>query len=137
MVKEKQTFSKDERLSSRKLIEQVAKEGKSFLVHPFKVITLEVPTAIGTEIKYPAQVMMTAPKKRFPRAVDRNRIKRLMREAYRKNKHTLYTALTEQNKKLAIMLIYVGAELPEYKLAEDKIILILQRLSKQNEATAQ
>jgi ribonuclease P protein component len=80
--------------------------------------------------------MMTAPKKRFPRAVDRNRIKRLMREAWRKNKHTLYTALNEQGKKLAIMLIYVGAELPEYKLAEDKIILILQRLSKY-EGTAQ
>lgn len=133
MVKEKYTFSKEERLSSRKLIEQVAKEGKSFLVHPFKVIALE--TTFTTA--FPAQVMMTAPKKRFPRAVDRNRIKRLMREAYRKNKYTLYTALNEQNKKLAIMLIYVGAELPEYKLAEDKIILILQRLSKQNEATAQ
>jgi ribonuclease P protein component len=123
---ESQTFTKDERLSSRKLIEQVAKEGKSFLVHPFKVIALE--TAL--ESKYPAQVMMSAAKKRFPRAVDRNRIKRLMREAYRKNKHTLYTALNEQNKKLALMLIYVGAELPEYKSAEDKIILILQRLSK-------
>ncbi len=130
---ESQTFTKDERLSSRKLIEQVAKDGTSFLVHPFKVIVLNT----SIESNYPAQVMMTAPKKRFPRAVDRNRIKRLMREAYRKNKHTLYTALNEQNKKLAIMLIYVGAELPEYKLTEDKIILILQRLSKQNEATAQ
>ncbi len=123
---ESQTFTKDERLSSRKLIEQVAKEGKSFLVHPFKVIAME--TALTTA--FPAQVMMTAPKKRFPRAVDRNRIKRLMREAYRKNKHVLYAPLNEQNKKLALMLIYVGAELPEYKLAEDKIILILQRLSK-------
>jgi ribonuclease P protein component len=130
---ESQTFTKDERLSSRKLIEQVAKEGKSFLVHPFKVIALE--TAL--ESNHPAQVMMSAAKKRFPRAVDRNRIKRLMREAYRKNKHVLYAPLNEQNKKLALMLIYVGAELPEYKLAEDKIILILQRLSKQNEATAQ
>ncbi|MGE3823873.1 MAG: hypothetical protein AB7G44_06580, partial [Bacteroidia bacterium] len=53
-----------------------------------------------------------------------------MREASRKNKHTLYAALNEQKKKLAIMLIYVGAGLPEYKTAEDKIILILQRLSK-------
>lgn len=122
----KQTFTKDERLSSRKLIEQVAAEGKSFLVHPFKVIALE--TTLQTT--FPAQVMMTAPKKKFPRAVDRNRIKRLMREAWRKNKHMLYTSLNEQNKKLALMLIYVGAELPEYKLAEDKIILILQRLSK-------
>ncbi len=126
MSKEKQTFTKEERLSSRKLIEQVAKEGKSFLVHPFKVITLET----ELESKFPAQVMMSVAKKRFPRAVDRNRIKRLMREAYRKNKHTLYNSLAEQNKKLALMLIYIGAELPEYKLTEDKIILILQRLSK-------
>ncbi len=125
MAKEKQTFTKEERLSSRKLIEQVATEGKSFLVHPFKVIALE----IKEEQKYPAQVMMSVAKKRFPRAVDRNRIKRLMREAYRKNKHTLYTALNEQNRKLALMLIYIGSELPEYKLTEDKIILILQRLS--------
>ncbi len=122
---EKYTFTKEERLSSRKLIEQVAKEGKSFLVHPFKVIIMET----SLESKFPAQVMMSVAKKRYPRAVDRNRIKRLMREAYRKNKHTLYTALNEQNKKLALMLIYIGAELPEYKLTEDKIILILQRLT--------
>ena len=130
MAKEKQTFTKEERLSSRKLIEQVATEGKSFLVHPFKVIALE----IKEEQKYPAQVMMSVAKKRFPRAVDRNRIKRLMREAYRKNKHTLYTALNEQNRKFALMLIYIGSELPEYKLTEDKIILILQRLSKYENA---
>jgi ribonuclease P protein component len=128
---EKQTFTKEERLSSRKLIEQVAKEGSSFLVHPFKVISLQTEEAN----KFPAQVLMTVAKKKFPRAVDRNRIKRLMREAYRKNKHTLYNSLAEQNKKLALMLIYIGAELPEYKLTEDKIILILQRLSKYEGST--
>jgi ribonuclease P protein component len=61
VVKEKYTFSKEERLSSRKLIEQVAKEGKSFLVHPFKVIALEATFTTA----FPAQVMMTAPKKRL------------------------------------------------------------------------
>lgn len=123
---EKQTFKKEERLSSRKLIEKLAAEGKSFLIHPFKVIALET----KLESAYPVQVLMTAPKKKFPRAVDRNRIKRLMREAWRKNKHTLYKALSVQNKNLAVMLVYVSGTLPEYKLTEDKIILILQRLSK-------
>ncbi|MCG3165511.1 MAG: Ribonuclease P protein component [Bacteroidia bacterium] len=123
---EKQTFKKEERLSSRKLIEKLAAEGKSFLIHPFKVIALET----KLESAYPVQVLMTAPKKKFPRAVDRNRIKRLMREAWRKNKHTLYKTLSVQNKNLAVMLVYVSGTLPEYKLTEDKIILILQRLSK-------
>jgi len=128
---EKQTFSKEERLHSRKLIEQVAKEGKSFLVHPFKVMLLETETEENTDsYRYPAQVLMSVPKKKFPRAVDRNRVKRLMREAWRKNKHTLYGALNEKKKRLAIMLIYIASDLPEYKLTEDKIILILQRLSK-------
>lgn len=123
---EKQTFSKDERLHSRSLIEKVAGEGSSFLVHPFKVIWLDTESL---ESKYPAQVLMSVPKKKFPRAVDRNRIKRLMREAYRKNKHLLYKALDEKNKKRAVMLIYIDKVLPEYKLIEEKIILILQRLS--------
>lgn len=122
---QKNTFSKEERLSSRKLIEKVSGEGKSFFVHPFKVIFLET----QIETNFPVQVLMSVPKKKFPRAVDRNRIKRLMRESYRKNKHALYAALDEKKQKLAVMLIYVGPELPEYKPTEDKIILILQRLS--------
>lgn len=122
---ERNTFSKEERLCSRKLIEKVAKEGNSFLVHPFKVILL--PTEL--ESKFPVQVLMSVAKKKFPRAVDRNRIKRLMREAYRINKQMLYKSLEEKNEKLALMLIFIGSGLPEYKLTEDKIILILQRLS--------
>jgi len=127
----KNTFTKEERLSSRKLIEKVVKEGKSFLVHPFKVILLET----DEKNKFPVQVMMSVTKKRFPHAVDRNHIKRLMREAYRKNKHQLYNALNEKNKKLALILTYIGKGLPDYKLTEDKIILILQRLSKYEKPT--
>ena len=85
----KQAFTKDERLHSLKLIEKVSTEGKSFFLKPFKIIVLPV----ELEGKYLAQVMMSAPKKKFPRAVDRNRIKRLMREAYRKNKFILYQIL--------------------------------------------
>ena len=125
---EKHTFSKEERLSSRKLIEQVAKEGKSFLVHPFKVIALE--TTFTTA--FPAQVMMTAPKKRFPRAVDRNRIKRLMREAYRLSKARLYERLAGRTQQVAWLFIYQGKGLTTWEVTEQKISRSLDRWMKEH-----
>lgn len=123
---EKQTFGKDERLSSRKWIETTASEGKSFLIHPFKTVWLET----KLETVFPVQVLISVPKKKFACAVDRNRVKRLMREAWRKNKHLLYAALDKNKKQFSVMLIYIASELPDYKTTEEKIILILQRLSK-------
>jgi ribonuclease P protein component len=68
--------------------------------------------------------------KNFKKAVDRNRIKRLMRESYRVQKIFLHDVLKEKNKQLALFLIYTGKELPEYKMASDKIELILHRIAK-------
>jgi ribonuclease P protein component len=68
--------------------------------------------------------------KNFKKAVDRNRIKRLMRESYRLQKIFLQNVLKEKNKQLALFLIYTGKELPEYKMVSDKIELILHRIVK-------
>lgn len=118
------TFKKEERLCSKKLIGEVVNSGSKFLVHPIRVsfVESELPT------KYPVQVLMGVSKRNFKKAVDRNRIKRLMREAYRRNKHILYNHLAEAEKQVALMLIYVGKEMPESRLIEDKIIVTLQRL---------
>ncbi len=69
--------------------------------------------------------------KNFKKAVDRNRIKRLMREAYRLQKNFLQDLLKEKNLQLALFFIYTGKELPEYKMVNDKIELILQRVAKE------
>lgn len=124
------TFKKEERLSSRKLIGQVMNVGSSFLVHPIRVSFMEseLPSA------YPAQVLVSASKRNFKKAVDRNRIKRLMREAYRKNKHILYDYLKNNQKQVAVMLIYIARDKPESKPLEDKIIVTLQRLVDELEA---
>lgn len=87
----KQTFTKEERLVSKNLFEQLFTEGKQLKVFPFRMVYLK--TKLTT--KFPVQVALTAPKRIIKKAVDRNRIKRQMREAYRKNKQTVYDELTE------------------------------------------
>jgi ribonuclease P protein component len=118
-----QTFTKAERLSSKVAIDKLFETGKSFHSAPFKICWLET---IGS--KSPAQIVISIPKRLFKKAVERNRLKRLIREAYRKNKKLLYEKL--ENKKVHLMFIYTSNKMVEYKEMEEKIIVALQRLSK-------
>lgn len=74
------------------------------------------------------QVGFTVSTKNFKRAVDRNRIKRLTKEAYRLQKQILYSKLKENNQQLILFFIYTGKELPDYKLVYKKMDSILQKL---------
>jgi ribonuclease P protein component len=67
--------------------------------------------------------------KNFKKAVDRNRIKRLMRESYRLQKISLSNKLKEKNLQLALFFIYTAKDLPEFKIISEKIGLILQRIA--------
>ena len=125
----KYTFTKKERLSSKKLIDQLFTEGNTFFSYPFKVFYLfqEV------EKEYPVKVLITASKKNFKKAVDRNKIKRLVREGYRLNKLPLHDYLKENNKSVLFGLVYVGETILLPQEIERKLILILQRLIEQDE----
>ena len=102
------TFNKRERLSSRKTIGILFETGRSFYSHPFKVVWLEKECKSG----FPVRVAISVPKKSFKRAVDRNRIKRVIRESWRFKKSTLYHHLEQKDVHIVIMLIFTARILP-------------------------
>jgi ribonuclease P protein component len=123
------TFSKDERLNSKVSIEELFKKGNSFFKYPFKVIYGK---ALSEE-KFIIKLLISVPKRTFKKAVDRNSIKRLIREAYRLNKHILYDSEKIGPSSMNIALIYNAKSILSYQEIERKIILILQTIKKQDE----
>jgi ribonuclease P protein component len=122
------TFKKNERLCRRSLIGKLFDKGVSFFEFPFKIIYLHLDARDSLPAEIPAQVLFIVPKRNHKKAVARNRIKRLMREAYRHNKADLYTALQSENKQLMLVFIYTNREMPQYRQAERKIKQAIHRL---------
>jgi len=119
-------------LHSKKLISKLFEEGKAFFNYPFKVVYLEqISDNPGT-----VQLLVSVSRRNFKKATDRNKVKRLIRESYRKNKTQLYAQRSASDKQLLIGLIYTASTILSYAEIEKKIILILQRLIKQDEQTA-
>jgi ribonuclease P protein component len=126
------TLGKQERLKSRKLIEQLFREGKSFSAFPFRIYYLYGEKIFNMpQPAFNVQAGVGVSARNFKKAVDRNRIKRLMREAYRLQKETVYTFIKERSRQLAIFIIYTGKDLPDHKIVSEKIGLTLQRLRKE------
>ncbi|MFD0751434.1 ribonuclease P protein component [Mucilaginibacter calamicampi] len=120
-----QTFKKEERLCNKRLIDELFHNGSSFLCYPFKVSWLVVDGAQDT----PVQVLFAVAKKRYKRAVDRNLLKRRMREAYRLHKQEhLYNFLLQAGKSITLSVSYIGKEINEYKLIEKKMLKLLSQL---------
>jgi ribonuclease P protein component len=119
------TFNKEERLCSRKLIDLLFKDGSSFLLYPFRVSYL----LADTPFKFPAQVVINVSKKRYKHAVDRNLVKRRCREAYRLQKQTqLYPFLSGQEKLLLLSVQFVGKKIYEYSFFEKKLAVVFTKL---------
>lgn len=100
---------------------------KSFSVFPLRVVYMSLPEQDET-----ASILISVSKKRFKRAVKRNRVKRQVREAYRKNKHELLSVLSEQGQKLAIAFIYLSNELVPSTIIEEKIKILLARIAEKS-----
>lgn len=118
------SFRKGEILRQKKLISRLFNEGSSFYIYPFRVFWLSIPL----ESPYPAQVMVSVGKKSFKHAVDRNRIKRQVRESYRLQKHELYHFLNDHQHQCAIGLLYTSNTKINSTEMDQKIKAVIKRL---------
>ena|ERR1700733_12608648 len=125
--KERFTFHKSERLCSRKTIESIFNSGKIINVFPVRLLWTES----SPEEKINLKIAIIVPKKNFKRAVDRNKIKRHIREAYRLNKHIRLTELNESGMKFSAIILFAGKNMLSWRELEAKIILTLQRFVEQ------
>lgn len=115
----KKTFSKEEKLCSTKSIESLFAKGDSFIAYPLRVV-YQLRDESVEDNQY-ASVLISVSKKKFKRAVKRNRVKRMIREAYRLNKSLYLDWLKVNNKHMDIAFLYLKSELPTYTEIEKSI----------------
>lgn len=119
-----QSFQRNEKLKGRKNTDRIFREGKTFLIYPVKVFyVLESVDGI-VELK----AGVGAGTRNFKKAVDRNRIKRLLRECFRKEKPALQSALLQSNKTMLVFFLYIGKEMPDHLSLRRKMKKITQTL---------
>lgn len=120
----KKRLNRSSSLKSRTVIKSIFENKKGFIQYPIRV------SYINQNTSNPTQLVFSAPKRNFKKAVDRNHLKRLMREAYRLNQELLLSQLEQSKTSVAIYIGYVGKEIVEYSIIEEKIKLSLIRLVK-------
>jgi ribonuclease P protein component len=120
------SFPKEEKLCSRKLIDELFLTGKSRSHGCLRMVYMPVDESV---IESRVQLLITAPKKRFRRAVKRNLLKRRMREAYRLNKNILIESLERKSKKYVIAILYAHSEVLPFAGIESDLIKLLEYLA--------
>jgi len=137
----KKGFPKTERLKSTQQIDLLFREGKSFFAPPVKCYyRMERPDALAKvtqkeDFRVRVKAGVSVSKRNFKKATDRNRIKRLMREAYRLHKAHLFALVHNREEQLEIFLVYTDKSMPVFALLEEKIKYSLRRLIRIVEGT--
>lgn len=124
MVKNKLSFPKEEKLKSRKMISKIFSEGSAVKSYPIRI------QFIFHDLKDfpPCQMGVSVPKRNFKSAVDRNRIKRQIKEAYRLNKSNLLEELNLKKRKIAMMFIFTSNKKLEYSQIEELLKAALGKI---------
>ena len=120
------TFKKSERLCSQILIDRLFQgDNRSVSAYPLRAVFIPVEQAEQQGVS----VLISVPKKRFHDAVDRNRVKRQIREAYRKHKHGLVEQMASREQGLLVAFIYVSAQIESTAYIEKRIGRLLDKIS--------
>ncbi|MBR1485042.1 MAG: ribonuclease P protein component [Prevotella sp.] len=127
-MKSERCFPKRERLSSKKQIDLLFGSGqsKSFVAFPLRAVWM-VGEGDGQAGPVAPQVLVSVPKKRLRHAVDRNRAKRQVREAYRLSKQELLAALPE-GRRLSVAFVWLSDSLEPSQLVSSRVARLLQRI---------
>lgn len=126
---EAHTFSKEERICSRLLIEKLFNSGNSRSMSAFPLRAVYMPIKEKSEKQPSAQLLISVPKKHFRRAVKRNRVKRQVREAYRKHKGILLESFEDKpDQGIAIAFIWMDDKLYSSDEVEKRVIQLLTRI---------
>ena len=119
------TFKKSERLCSRLLMDRLFQgDNQSVSAYPFRAVFVPVEQSVQEGVS----VLVSVPKKRFHDAVDRNRVKRQTREAYRKHKHDLIEQMEAKGQGLLIAFIYVSAKIESTDYIEKRMVRLLEKI---------
>ncbi len=132
-------LTKTERLTSQLVISKLFAGGNaSMAAFPLRIVYMQMEKQedskhLNGAQQPPVSILVSVPKKRFRHAVDRNRMKRLVREAYRLNKHILWNALQEKNFRLAIAFVCITDTLPTFRSVNKSMRKALIRIGERVE----
>lgn len=126
------TYGKKEKLKQRKQLDELFAAKQPFLVFPVKVFYLHPAQTINNNVK----TGVGANSRHFKKAIERNRIKRVLREAYRLNKLPLVQYLEQHNKQLIVFFLYIDKVLPQKGLLQSKMPLVIRELIKRSDETS-
>ncbi|MBK9336889.1 MAG: ribonuclease P protein component [Lewinellaceae bacterium] len=125
-----QTFSRSERLKSRKLIGRLFREGNSYIAYPLRVVWLPVAEMDNARAFFEenrAQLAISVPKRVFKTAVARNRLKRQVREAFRLHKHEFYEKLAAADQRIVLMLVLVAKTEVAYSEIDAGVVKMIRK----------
>jgi len=120
-----QGLTKAERINSNITIEDIFRKGDSVFSYPYRLVWIE--NKLDEDI-VPAEILLSVGKKRFKKAVDRNAIKRLIRETYRINKNVIWEHCKQNNIKLQMGIVYVGKEISDFDSHNKAMKKLIEKL---------
>lgn len=124
---DKKTFRKEERLCSKRSIDDLFHNGSSFVLYPFRVV-FNQPPVDSTSMTTLVKVLFSVPKRKIKKAVTRNRVKRKLRECFRDHKSISLEYFYSQGLPLHVAVQYIPTEILDYRTLHEKMAEALAKL---------